>query len=89
MTNYEYASWVRGYLQLCPDASINARVLHILKNHLNLVIGVEGGLGEHNKRVFERIVDLLEGESTLEDYARFKQLLVESYFDSPSTDRAQ
>jgi altronate dehydratase len=82
MTNYEYACWIRGYLQLCPDASLTFRRLQILKNHLNLAAVVSGGLGEKNQVVFNRIVEMQQTPANELAYKTLKQLLHDTYFDS-------
>lgn len=82
MTNYEYACWVRGYLQLCPDISLDRKKIIILKNHLNLVAAVSGNLGEKNQMVFNRIVEIQQNSANQSTYEAFKQFLLNTYLDS-------
>ena len=81
MTNYEFACWVRGYLQLCPDVPLTTKRLYILKNHLNLVCAVSGSLGEKNQSVLDRILEIQQSSPAPETYTEFKQFLHDIYFE--------
>ncbi len=81
MTNYEYACWVRGFLQLCPDIALDKRKVQILKNHLNLVTAVEGKLGEKNQLLYHEIIEV-QSTPNEKRYAQLKTFLLELYFDN-------
>ncbi len=81
MTNYEYACWVRGFLQLCPDVALNRKKLYILKNHLNLVFAVEKNLGEKNQLVLDKIIELQSKELIEAHYKELKDFLCVTYFE--------
>lgn len=82
MTNYEFATWVRGFLQLCPEIPLNRRKVQIIKNHLNLVASVEAELGEKNRLVYNALVQLQRQAPDDAAYANFKIFLHDTYFDT-------
>lgn len=55
MQNYEFVTWLEGYFDLCSISNINNKKLQIIKNHLNLVIAVEGELGPLNQEIYDLI----------------------------------
>lgn len=46
MTNREFRLWIRGYQELSGNTSFDARQIHIIKNHANLVKAVVGHLDD-------------------------------------------
>jgi len=44
MTNEEFNCWINGYLALATEEFITTKQLVIIKNHINLVLSVEGVL---------------------------------------------
>jgi hypothetical protein len=82
MTNYEFACWVRGFLQLCPDVLLDNKKVQILKNHLNLVAAVEGQLGGVNQLIFNEIQNFPNGAKNAGAYADLKKILYNAYFNN-------
>ena len=72
MKNYEFICWLEGYLDLCPDDEITPKKLRIIRNHLNLVVAVEGKLGEINQLIMSEVTRLLDNSSPNEDLNLFK-----------------
>lgn len=70
MTNYEYATWVRGFLQLCGNMPLDGKKIQIFKNHLNLVAAVEGRLGEKNQLFYDKMTQDPEDFSSLKEFMR-------------------
>ena len=64
MKNYEFIVWLEGYLDVCSSDTLNRKKLYIIKNHLNLVKGVEGFLGEVNTQIYNLISNKLEMSET-------------------------
>jgi hypothetical protein len=74
MTNAEFAAWVRGYVELCPQDTLTPGKLQIIRNHLNLVSAVDGQLDGRNEECFRRITAALNDlgqQDGLEDVQKF------------------
>ena len=72
MLNYEFICWLEGYLDLCPEDIINKKKLRIIRNHLNLVIAVEGSLGEINQVIMKEVSRLIENNCSDVELNNFK-----------------
>jgi hypothetical protein len=52
MKNIELYRWIQGYMQLCPNDTWTLHKTYIVRNHVNLVVAVEGSLGEYNQELY-------------------------------------
>lgn len=60
MYNREFVRWMEGYFELMPEDALDRKKLFIIKNHLNLVMAVEGKLGELNAGIFKDITKAID-----------------------------
>ncbi len=60
MKNSEFAIWLNGFFEICPDAGMDSKKLYIIKNHLNLVKAVEGEWGEPHRRTYKIVSEAIE-----------------------------
>jgi hypothetical protein len=75
MTNREFVLWLWGFLELCAPQSISRKMLYIIRNHMNLVLAVDGKFGDFNQLIYDRISRELvsakvEDNSVLFDYLK-------------------
>ena len=89
MLNYEFLTWLEGYLDLCPDSAVNTKKLRIIRNHLNLVIAVEGELGPLNQEIYDLVSVAIEKddesfseETRIKIEKKVRQFLLVSFPDS-------
>lgn len=53
MTNNEFIWWLKGYLQLEKNSHLTLDQVTIVKNHLDLVLEIDGHLIEINKFLYD------------------------------------
>lgn len=74
MTNREFVLWLWGFLELCLPQMITRKMLYIIRNHMNLVLAVDGSFGEFNQKIYDRISQELARETLAEDTQLFDYL---------------
>jgi hypothetical protein len=42
MTNLEFRCWIKGFVELSEQTTIDAQQLEIIRNHANLVRAIDG-----------------------------------------------
>ena len=55
MHNYEFAVWLDGYRSIVGAGTLDRKQAFIIRNHLNLVKAVTGGLGDCNDILFNLV----------------------------------
>lgn len=74
MTNREFVLWLWGFLELCHPQVITCKMLFIIRNHMHLVLAVDGQFGEFNKIIYARISEALDSGDVVEDTTLFDSL---------------